>query len=168
MALAITRTEHTAVSLRAEACKVKDARQARRLLSLAAVLDGKSRTEAAALGGMDRQTLADWVHRYNDEGISGLCDRHRSGRRAGLSEEQAAAFAKIVEAGPDLQTDGVVRWRRVDLARVLKERFDVEVHERTVSKILHRLGFTKLSVRPQHPRNDEATMEAFKKTSRIL
>jgi len=74
--LAITGTEHTAEDLRAIASKSRDAGQVRRLLALALVLEGRSRTEAADQAGMDRQTLRDWVHRYNAEGIEGLKSGH--------------------------------------------------------------------------------------------
>ena len=67
-ALAVTRTDHTAAELRAAASKSDDAAQVRRLLAIALVLDGDARTEAAEQTGMDRQTLRDWVYRYNDAG----------------------------------------------------------------------------------------------------
>ena len=74
MALAITRTELSAAELRREARRVKDGDQARRLLALALVVDGSPRTAAARSAGMDRQTLRDWVIRYNEAGVAGLCD----------------------------------------------------------------------------------------------
>src|SRR3954470_7259931 len=133
------------------------------MLALALVLEGASRAEAARAAGMDRQTLRDWVHRYNEEGLAGLRDRPRSGRRPRLSPEQEAA----VEQGPDPARDGVVRWRRVDLQALIEARFAVRLHERTVGKVLRRLGFTPLSVPPRHPKADEAAQEAFKKASPI-
>ncbi len=86
MAVAITRSELSAEELRGAARRTKDGYQARRLLALALVLDGASRKAAARAAGMDRQTLRDWVHRYNAEGIEGLCDRARSGRPPRLSK----------------------------------------------------------------------------------
>ena len=125
-------------------------------------------TEAAAakIGGMDRQTLRDWVHRFNASGPEGLIDNRTEGPKPRLSEEQLAQFAKIVEAGPDREKDGVVRWRRIDLKRVIAERFGVDFHPRYVGKLLKKLGFSHISARPRHPAQDERIVEAFKKTSR--
>ncbi len=165
MAIAITRTELSADALRAAARGTKDSFQARRLLALALVLDGASRTAAARAAGMDRQTLRDWVHRYNAEGIGGLCDRPRSGRPAQLCEAELTELADLVETGPDMAVHGVVRWRCVDLQGEIKARFGVEISERHVGRLLKRLDFTRLSVRPRHPKADEAAQQAFKKTS---
>jgi transposase len=133
------------------------------MLALALVMEGKARTEAAISCGMDRQTLRDWVHRYNAEGLEGLLDRHRSGRRRLLTAAQEAEIARLVEAGPDLETHGVVRWRCVDLQKVIAERFEVDMAERTVGKLLKKLEFTRLSPRPFHPKKDAEAQEAFKK-----
>jgi transposase len=114
---------------------------------------------------MDRQTLRDWVHRYNAEGLSGLKDRVSAGPARQLSAENLVELAALVEKGPDPEKDGVVRWRRVDLKRVIEERFGVVMHERTVGKQLKALGFVKMTVRPQHPKSDPQVQEAFKKTS---
>jgi transposase len=115
---------------------------------------------------MDRQTLRDWVHRFNASGPEGLVDNWTDGPKPRLSEEQMAAFSQIVEAGPDRAKDGVVRWRRVDLKRVIAERFGVDFHPRYVGKLLHKIGFSPMSARPRHPAQDERIVEAFKKTSR--
>ncbi len=112
------------------------ANQSRRLLSLAAVLDGMNRTEAARIGGMDRQTLRDWVHRFNAQGPDGLLDGWSKGPEPRLSADQRAEIAELVETGPDRAVHGVVRWRRIDLQRVIVERFGVAYHERTVGKLL--------------------------------
>jgi transposase len=114
---------------------------------------------------MDRQTLRDWVRRYNVEGLAGLRDRPRSGRRPRLTPEQGAELAAAVERGPDPDRDGVVRWRRVDLQALIETRFAVRLRERSVGKVLRRLGFARLSVRPRHPEADEAAQAAFKKAS---
>jgi transposase len=160
------RTDFSASELRRLAAVSKDANQSRRLLSLAAVLDGMSRADAARIGGMDRQTLRDWVHRFNASGPEGLIDNRTEGPKPRLSEEQLAQFAKIVEAGPDREKDGVVRWRRVDLKRVIAERFGVDFHSRYVGMLLKKLGFSHISARPRHPAQDERIVEGFKKTSR--
>ena len=115
---------------------------------------------------MDRQTLRDWVHRYNAEGLAGLANRRAPARPRQLAPAQMAELAAWVEAGPDPERDGVVRWRRRDLARRIEGAFGVEVHERTVGKYLAALGYRRLSVRPRHPKADPAAQEAFKKASR--
>jgi transposase len=159
------RTDYSAGELRRLAAATKHANQSRRLLSLAAVLDGMNRTEAARIGGMDRQTLRDWVHRFNEQGPDGLKDAWSKGNPPRLSLEQQAELAQLVETGPDRAAYGVVRWRRVDLQRLIAERYGVSYHERTVGKLLHQLGFSHISARPQHPAQDERIMTEFKKTS---
>jgi transposase len=114
---------------------------------------------------MDRQTLRDWVHRCNEEGLTGLHDRQRPGPKPRLAPAQEAELAAAVERGPDPEQDGVVRRRRVDLQALIKDRFEVELHERSVGKLLRRLGFAHLSVRPKHPSSGPQAQEAFKKAS---
>mgnify|MGYP000704603785 FL=1 len=164
MAVEITRTDMSASELRTTAARTKDAKAARRMLAIALVLDGTDRRTAAEACGMDRQTLRDWVHRYNNDGIAGLSNRYSAGPMPLLNLEQKAELAQMVREGPDLEADGVVRWRCVDLKRKIKDRFGVVMHERTVGKQLAALGFRRLSVRPQHPRSDPLAQEAFKKT----
>ena len=159
------RTDYSAAALRRLAASSKHANQSRRLLSLAAVLDGMNRTQAARIGGMDRQTLRDWVHRFNEDGPDGLKDNWANGSVPRLSPEQQAELADLVETGPDRAVHGVVRWRRVDLQRLIVERFGVDYHERTIGKLLKALGFSHVSARPRHPGQDARTLEAFKKTS---
>ena len=135
------------------------------MLAIALVMDGVDRRTAAESCGMDRQTLRDWVHRYNAEGLAGLTNRRAPGRKPRLGPEQKAELAQMVRDGPDAAVDGVVRWRRVDLKRRIEARFGVTMHERTVGKQLAALGFRRLSVRPQHPKSDPEAQETFKKTS---
>ncbi len=165
MALAITRTELSAEELRGQARRVQDGDQACRLVALALVLEGASRTAAARAGGMDRQTLRDWVIRYNEAGVDGLRDRPRSGRRPRLNGAQLAELSRLVEEGPDVEVHRVVRWRCVDLQAEIKARFDVELSERQIGRLLGQLKFRRLSVRPRHPQADEAAQQTFKKTS---
>jgi transposase len=160
----VTRLELSARELRQRASRCSDGRVACRVLAIADVLEGESRAAAASACGMDRQTLRDWVHRYNGEGIAGLSDAQRSGRPPALSVAQMQELKDLVLAGPDLAHDGVVRWRCIDLRSVIKERFKVEVHERTVGKLLRRIGLTRLQPRPYHPKKDAEAQEAFKKT----
>lgn len=165
MAVSVTRTEFDAAGLRQAATRAKDADAARRMLALALVLDGRTRTEAAETCGMDRQTLRDWVHRYNDQGLAGLSDRKAPGPVPRLTAEQQAEVAALVRSGPDLAEHGVVRWRRADLSQVIAARYGVQLAERSVGALLARLGFRHLSVRPHNPAQDPAAIEAHKKTS---
>lgn len=166
MAVEITRTEYSASDLRREAACTKDARASRRMLALAQVLEGKTRTEAAQSCGMDRQTLRHWVHRYSAEGLAGLVNRPLPGRKPRLSVAQMQELATIVEAGPNPATDGVVRWRRIDLCAVVERRFGVQLAERSMGAILRRLGFTRLSARPRHPQSDAEAQAVYKKLRR--
>src|SRR5919107_108024 len=123
MTIAITRRELGAGELRREAKRCRDAAASRRMLALALVLEGAPREDAARHAGMDRQTLRDWVHRYNPEGLAGLRDRPRSGRQPRLTAEQGAELAAVVDQGADPDRDGVVRWRRIDLKALIKARY---------------------------------------------
>ena len=158
------RNDCDAYELRLLAGRVKDANQARRLLAIAAVYEGMDREQAARIGGMDRQTLCDWVHRFNAHGPDGLINVKPPGRRPRLSPEQKEELRELVEAGPDPQTDGVARWRCVDLKRVLGERFGVDLSEVRLGRILKELGFSHISARPRHPTQNASAIAAFKKT----
>ena len=139
------REDFSARELRRLAKAAADADQARRLLSLAAIRDGMSREAAAEIGAMDRQTLRDWVHRFNEKGPEVLVNAKAPGPVPKLSVEQKQALKCIVEAGPDLAKDGVVRWRCVDLRGVIKERFDVDLDEVSIVLRVERLCVERVS-----------------------
>ena len=164
-AVEVTRSDYTAVDLRHHASKSVDGAQVRRLLALALVLEGRCRGEAAAHSGMDRQTLRDWIDRYNEAGIEGLKSRRSPGRAPALSAAQKAELRALVVAGPDPSEHKVVRWRCVDLQAEVARRFCVDVHENTIGRWLHELGLTRLQPRPSHPKKSAGAEEAFKKTS---
>lgn len=164
-AIEITRHDLSISQLRAEAARTAGAKKARRILAIAMVLDGHSRLLAAQACGMDRQTLRDWVIRYNSAGLAGLSDRPRPGRRPRLTETQLSEVAKWVEDGPDRKIDGVVRWRCADLADRIAAKFHVHLHARSVGKLLKKLNFSSMSVRPLHPESNLEAQAAFKKTS---
>ena len=105
------------------------------------------------------------MHRFNADGPEGLHDRKPPGAVAKLTAGEKATLTALVEAGPDPQIDGVVRWRRIDLKEVIRDRFGVDYHERSVSRLLHDLGFSHMSARPRHPGQDPEMLETFKKTS---
>lgn len=161
MATAIAITgEWTAFELRRLAAASKHANQSRRLLPLAAVLDGMNRTEAARIGGMDRQTLRDWVHRFKERSLEGLKDDLARDKPCRLTAAQQAELAVIVETGPDRAVNGGVRWRRVDLKALVAARFGVDYHERTIGKLLKVLGLSHISARLRHPKQDGEVIAA--------
>lgn len=164
MTVQITRLEHDASALRQHAARVCVAAVARRLLALALVLEGHSRVEAARSCGMDRQTLHDWVIRYNEHGLTGLSDLPKRGAASKLSVEEKAVLADWVQQGPDLAEDGVVRWRLCDLRERILARFFVVMDERSVGRMLKTLTFSHISVRPRHPQADAEAQETHKKT----
>jgi transposase len=163
-AVEITRMDHTAAELRVLAAKSHDSAQSRRLLAIAMVLEGASREDAARQAGMDRQTLRDWVHRYNETGPDGLISRTAPGPQPRLNEAQMKTLRDLVIAGPDAAIHGVVRWRCVDLRDEVARRFGVMVGEGTIASWLRKFGLTRLQPRPVHPKKDPAAEEAFKKT----
>jgi transposase len=139
-------------------------RVASRMFAIANVLDGLSREEAAIHAGMERQSLRDWVLRFNAEGVDGLRDRPHKGRPRRMHAGIEKAFCERVDIGPDASTDKLVRWRRVDLQAWLKSEHTISYHERSIGKILKRLGYSHVSTRPVHPENDPQALEDFKKT----
>lgn len=164
-AVAITRLDHTAQELRALAVRSDDADQTRRLLAIAMILAGAPRSDAARQSGMERQTLRDWVHRYNQEGVDGLISRKPPGAAGKLTKAQMSEVRQWVLDGPDFETHKIVRWRCADLCAEVQRRFDVTVARRTMVKWLRKWRFTRLQPRPYHPKKDAAAQEAFKKTS---
>jgi transposase len=158
------RADYTAGEVRRLAKRVKDVAQARRLLAIAAVLDGASRTEAAKIGGMDRQTLRDWVIRFNDQGPDGLINIPSPGVPPKLDATHRAFLARIVEEGPIPAIHGVVRWRACDLIMRLYEEFALAVSDDTIYRALKDLGFSHVSARPKAYKQDPDAIAAFKKT----
>src|SRR3974390_81588 len=158
------RSDYTSEALRRLAKRAKDVAQARRLLAIAAVLDGASRTEAAKIGGMDRQTLRDWVIRFNDQGPDGLINIPSPGVPPKLDAAHRAFLARIVEEGPTPPIHGVVRWRACDLIMRLHEGFGLSVSDDTIYRALKDLRFSHVSARPKAYKQDPEAMEAFKKT----
>jgi putative transposase len=158
------RTDYSSKELRDLARRVKNAGQARRLLAIAAVLDGSSREDAAKVGGMDRQTLRDWVIRFNEQGPEGLINKCAPGAPGKLGKRHMAFLARLVEEGPIAAVHGVVRWRACDLIMLLHEEFGISVSDDTVYRALKKLGFSHVSARPRAYKQDADAVEAFKKT----
>ena len=159
------RDDFDAAAVRLLAKRTRDADQGRRLLALAVIYDGGSRSDAARLGCVGLQTVRDWVLRFNASGPDGLIDGKAPGQAPKLDTAQRAMLARIVEEGPIPAVHGVVRWRLLDLARWVWEEFNISISKQTLSRELRAMGFRKLSARPRHHAQNEYAIEAFKKTS---
>jgi transposase len=157
--------DYKASQLRGLARKTKDGPQARRLLALAAIYDGASRTEAAKIGGVTLQIIRDWVIRFNARGAAGLLDGKSPGQPSRLNDVQRQAIVRMIESGPIPAIHGVVRWRLIDLAQWIYEEFRITVAKQTLSRELRAMGYRKLSARPRHHAQAEGAVEDFKKTS---
>jgi transposase len=157
------RGDYDAGALRAAAKRSKDGPQARRLLALAAIYDGATRTEAAKIGGVGLQVVRDWALKFNAHGPDGLIDRKAPGQAPRLNDEHRAALAAILESGPIPAVHGVVRWRIVDLCQWVFEEFRVVVSQQTLSRALRTMGYRKLSARPRHHAQAARAIEDFKK-----
>ena len=159
------RDDFDAAALRRIARKTKDGPQARRLLALAAIYEGASRTQAARIGGITPQIVRDWVVKFNAIGPEGLIDRKPPGRPAKLTNTHRATLAGLLESGPIPAIHGVVRWRLIDLAQWIWEEFRISISKQTLSRELRAMGYRKLSARPRHHAKNEHAADAFKKSS---
>jgi transposase len=159
------RGDYDAVRLRSIARKTKDAPQARRLLALAAIYDGATRTEAAQIGNVTLQIIRDWVVKFNADGPGGLVNRKAPGQPSRLNAEQRAVIVKMIESGPIPAAHGVVRWRLVDLCQWIWEEFRIAIAKQTLSRELRAMGYRKLSARPRHHAQAEGAITDFKKHS---
>ena len=159
------RSDFDAPQLRVFARKTKSAPQARRLLALAAIYEGASRTEAARIGGVTLQIVRDWVVKFNAHGPEGLIDRKPPGQPSRLTDDHRSALAAIIESGPIPAVHGVVRWRLVDLIQWLWDEHRVAISKQTLSREVRALGYRKLSARPRHHAKSDAAVAALKKPS---
>jgi putative transposase len=164
MAALWIRRDRTPAVLRKVARCESNARVARRMLAIANALSGISRAAAAMSAGMDRQTLRDWVIRYNEHGLDGLCDRWGDGRPPKLDAEERAELLRVVLAGPDPEASGLSAFTREDLVRICEERFGKRLHATSIGRILRSLGLSRQKARPSHPEKDPAAQAAFKKS----
>ena len=164
MAALSIRRDRTATVLRKLARCEPDARVGRRILAIANSLDGMSREDAARSAGMDRQTLRDWVIRYNEHGLDGLADRWGAGRPPKLDCQEKAELLAIVLAGPDPEARGLSAFTRDDLAGICAARFGQSLHATSIGRVLRDLGLSRQKARPSHPQKDPAAQAAFKKS----
>jgi len=167
MAAAIAlRNDFDGPALRRLGKLTKNAAQARRLLALAAIYDGGSRTDAARIGDVGLQTVRDWVLRFNARGPAGLIDGKAPGNASKLDDLQRKALADMVERGPIPAIHEVVRWRLADLAQWIWEEFGISLSETTVGRELRALSYRKISARPRHYAQNELAIDDFKKDFR--
>jgi transposase len=159
------RGDFDASRLRGLAKRAKDGPQARRLLALAAIYDGATRTEAAKIGGVGLQIIRDWVLRFNARGPDGLLNGKAPGQPSKLNDDHRQSIARMIESGPIPAIHGVVRWRLIDLAQWIFEEFRITIAKQTLSRELRAMGYRKLSARPRHHAQAEGAIEDFKKTS---
>ena len=158
-------TSHTAHDLCQVARRSKHAGQARRLLALAAIYDGATRTEAAAMAGVTVQIIRDWVMKLNAAGPDGLIDRHGGGTMPILSAEHRRALETAIEDGPIPAIHGVVRWRVLDLCQWLWDGYAIKISKQTLSRELRGMGYRRLTARPRHHAQAADAIPAFKKVS---
>ena len=158
------RSDYDAARLRGLARRTKDGPQTRRLLALAAIYDGGTRTEAAQIGGVGLQTVRDWVLRFNARGPDGLLDGKAPGHPSILSQEHRQHLIQLIEDGPIPAVHGVVRWRLVDLMQRLWEEYQITISKQTLSREVRALDYRKLSARPRHHAKSDAAVAVFKKS----
>lgn len=157
------RSDFDAAGVRRAARASQDGNQVRRLLALAAIYDGSSRSEAAAIGGVTLQIIRDWVLKFNGSGPDGLIDGKAPGQPSRLNDRHRRALAAMVESGPMPAVHGVVRWRIIDLCQWVWDEFEINVSPQTMSRELRGLGYRKLSARPRHHAQAACAIEDFKK-----
>ena len=165
MPATVVRSDFDAAKVRAAARASKDAGQTRRLLAIAEIYDGASRTQAAEVGGVTLQIVRDWVVKFNASGPEGLIDKKAPGQPPLLNATHRAALAAVLESGPIPAAHGVVRWRIVDLCQWTHDEFGIAVSEQTMSRVLRSMNYRKLSARPRHHAQAEGAIEDFKKVS---
>jgi transposase len=159
------RVDYTAADLRGFVRRCGDADQVRRLLAVALILDGGSRSEAARVAGVTLQIVRDWVVRFNEGGPDGLATRKAPGRASILNDAQRVRLAEIIETGPIPAAHGVVRWRLCDLAQWIWDEFQLSVTRHTLGRELRAMGYRKLSARPRHRGQKHDDIAVFKKSS---
>ena len=160
------RTDFDATTLRRLAKAAHDPHQSRRLLALAVIYEGGSRSDAARIADVGLQTVRDWVLRFNAHGPDGLINRKAPGQTPRLDQAQRQALQQVVEQGPIPAVHGVVRWRLIDLVQWVFDAFHIPISKQTMSREVRALGYRKLSARPRHHAKDEQATRVFKKSSR--
>jgi transposase len=155
---------HSLEELRQAARKSGNGRTATRVWLIHDAVSGMKRYLICERYGCSTATLSLWIKRYNEQGLAGLQDKPHRGAPCKLQAEQQEAFRKRMIEQPSMAKDGMVRWRVLDVQRVLAEEFGVHYkREENVRRLLHSLGLAHLTTRPSHPSKDVAAGEDFKK-----
>jgi transposase len=158
--------QDTPEALLAASRRSTSVRTAHRLLAIRDIMLGRSRKWVCAQYGINRENLRHWVRWYNEEGIAGLADAARSGRPPKLNAAQLASLRARISVPPQVDKDGVGRWRAADVQRLIKHDYGVEYHSIAgVCNLLHRLEQSWISGRPKHPQQATDAVATFKKTS---
>ena len=158
-------TAYSSDELRRIARHEEDRRAAMRMLAIAAAIDGMPRPEAARCGDMTDQALRDAIRRYNTEGLDGLHDRARSGRPCKLGEDRRRELCELVLAGPDVETDGLSAYTRDDAAKIVKQKWTIDVAATTIGRIFKEGGLSRQKARPSHPKKNAEAAAAFSKNA---
>lgn len=162
----VIRADVPAPELRRLAKAERDGRVSRRLLAIANALDGMSRADAARLAGMDRQTLRDWVIRYNEAGVDGLADRWGAGRPPAVSDGQLATVKALILGKASRTGDASSPLRITDVADLIEARTGVRYSISGAHRVMQGMNLSYQKTRPSHPKADPAARERFKKPSR--
>lgn len=142
----------------------KDGRVRQRLIAIKFILQGQSIPLVAKRMGIAERPLRKWLHRFNQEGPSGLCDAPRSGQPPKLKPKQIELFKQRIRKGVTEQ-DNVCSLSGKDLQRILQKEFNAHYSLGGTYFLLHRLGFSCLCPRPRHPQADSEAQETFKKST---
>lgn len=157
---------HTTIELKRLFRKEKDPRLANRIRAVYLAMMNKSAPQVAQILGYSRRIIQDWICSYNQKGLEGLQDTTGRGLRCKLNRDQLQWLRQRIEDGPRPE-DGVCVFRGSDIQRIIKQQFAVSYHLNSVYKLLHRLGYSYVSSRPEHPKGDPEQRKAFKKKSVI-
>jgi transposase len=147
--------------LRAVAREERRAKVRARILAIACLLEGGGRGVTARQFGMSRNVLRIWVGRYNEGGLEALADRHGGGAKPFLTQEQQQELNAKVLAGADLERDGIVAYRIVDIRALAERTFGVKYSHAGMHRLLHAWGCSWLAPRPRHPASDAAAQLDF-------
>jgi transposase len=142
--------------------KEKDAKVRSRILGIAASLEGKSRTQAAKIAGLNLNIFRIWIKRYNENGLEGLRSIKQTGRPKKLSPEKQEILRQKILNGADFEKDGRIRFRLLDIQDYLRTDHQIDHCQSSIWYILKDLGLSWISVRPKHPKTTDEAIQEFK------